>query len=70
VPTFNLPDLDGHHVDLSTMCGKVVLLDFWTTWCAPCIEEMPIIEKIENDYRERDLEVWGISLEKSDHVTE
>jgi peroxiredoxin len=69
-PTFNLPDLDGHHVDLSTMRGKVVLLDFWATWCAPCIEEMPIIEKIENDYKERDLEVWGISVEKSDHVTE
>jgi len=69
-PNFNLPDLDGHKVDLLTMRGKVVLLDFWATWCVPCIEEMPIIERIENDYKDRDLEIWGISREKADHVKE
>jgi thiol-disulfide isomerase/thioredoxin len=56
-PTFNLPDLDRHHVNLSAMRGKAVLLDFWATWCVPGIEEMPIIEKIENEYRTRGLEI-------------
>ena len=56
-PIFNLPDLDGHKVNLSTMRGKVVLLDFWATWCAPCREEMAIIEKIENEYKDGDLEI-------------
>jgi peroxiredoxin len=67
---FTLTDLDGHKIDLSTMRGKVVLLDFWATWCAPCIEEIPVIEKLADDYKERDLEIWGISCEKSDHVKE
>jgi len=52
------------------MRGKVVLLDFWATWCAPCMAEIPVIEKLADDYKERDLEIWGISGKKSDHVKE
>jgi thiol-disulfide isomerase/thioredoxin len=52
------------------MRGEVVLLDFWATWCVPCIEAIPIIEKLADDYKGRDLEIWGISGEKSDHVKE
>lgn len=69
-PDFSLPDLDGRKVSLSPMRGKVVVLDFWATWCAPCIEEMSIIEKIQEVYAGRDLEIWGISHENSGHVKE
>jgi peroxiredoxin len=60
-PDFSLPDLDGHRVNLSTMKGKVVVLDFWATWCGPCREELPTVEKIASDYSARGVEVWGIS---------
>lgn len=69
-PTFTLPDLDGDKVDLSTMHGKAVLLDFWATWCVTCMEEIPVIANLADEYRGRDLEIWGISNEKSDHVKE
>ena len=55
--------LDGRTVDLSKMKGKVVLIDFWATWCGPCIVEIPKIKKIYNKYKSEGLEVFGISLD-------
>jgi peroxiredoxin len=65
-----LSRLEGQQVRLSTMRGKVVLLDFWATWFGPCAAEMPIIKKITGDYSARDLETWGISDEKVKVVKE
>jgi peroxiredoxin len=62
-PDFNLLDLDGRPVRLSIMRGKVLILDFWATWCGPCIEEMPTLEKIREEYKSRGVEVWAISDE-------
>jgi peroxiredoxin len=63
-PDFRLSDLDGRQVDLSGMRGKVVVLDFWATWCPPCREEVPIVETITNIYKTRGVEVWGISWDE------
>jgi|HubBroStandDraft_1064217.scaffolds.fasta_scaffold00638_1 TonB family protein len=57
---FKLRDLDGREVQLSSLRGKVVLLDFWATWCGPCRAEMPAIEKIYR--KEKDIEVFGIDV--------
>lgn len=62
-PDFSLFDLDGREADLSASKGKVVVLDFWATWCTPCREEMPILEKIAGDYKPG-VVVWGISDEE------
>jgi cytochrome c biogenesis protein CcmG/thiol:disulfide interchange protein DsbE len=62
-PNFILKDLNGHKVTLSDFKGKVIILDFWTTWCPPCREEIPHLIDLYAAYRGRGLEVVGIALE-------
>jgi len=63
-PDFELPTLDGGSVRLSDHLGKqVVLLDFWATFCKPCLRAMPELEKVYQKHRERGLLVLGISID-------
>lgn len=45
-PDIALPDLEGNEIRLSALRGKVIVLNFWATWCPPCIEEMPSLERL------------------------
>lgn len=69
-PTFVLDDLDGNKVDLSAVIGssKVVVLNFWATWCGPCRIEMPTLEQIHQKYKERGVALLAITGESSDIV--
>ena len=49
-PVFKLPDLYGRQVSLDQYKGKVVLLDFWATWCNPCRISMPLLEQLQKEY--------------------
>ena len=60
-PEFALKDLDGKEVTLASLRGKVVLLDFWATWCGPCKAAMPGIQKIHEDYAGKDVVVLGVN---------
>ncbi len=55
--------LDGREVDLKKLRGKVVLIDFWATWCGPCIAEMPNIKQVYADYHEKGFEIVSVSLD-------
>ncbi|HRE83082.1 MAG TPA: TlpA disulfide reductase family protein [Opitutaceae bacterium] len=62
-PAWRLKGLDGKDVTLSQFRGKVVLVDFWATWCAPCRAEMPAYVAIQKKYAEQGLVIVGISLD-------
>jgi peroxiredoxin len=68
-PDFTLKDMNGKNVTLSSFRGKVVLLNFWATWCPPCKAEMPDLNRLYRDTKRRGLEIIAISTDKSiDHV--
>lgn len=60
-PTLSLKDLQGRNVRLSNYKGKVVLINFWATWCPPCRAEMPDLIKMQKEYRGRGLQVIGVT---------
>jgi thiol-disulfide isomerase/thioredoxin len=62
-PAFSLDQLDGKVINSTALKGKVVLLDFWASWCAPCIASMPAIAKLQRDYARKGLVVLGITLD-------
>lgn len=65
-PDFTLELLEGGEITLSDLRGKPVIINFWATWCGPCREEMPAIEKIYRDYRDLGLVVIGLNLTSQD----
>lgn len=62
-PGFTLPNLDGGpNVSLASLRGRVVLINFWATWCEPCKKEMPAMERLYQAHRERGFELLAISV--------
>jgi cytochrome c biogenesis protein CcmG/thiol:disulfide interchange protein DsbE len=65
-PDFTLKTLDNEELSLSGLRGKVVLLDFWATWCGPCRESIPHLVQLQKNYQEKGFQVIGLSVDKGD----
>ena len=65
-PPFSITTIDGKQISLDSLAGKVVLIDFWATWCGPCREALPHIRDIAHRFQEQPLVVISISLDKDE----
>jgi peroxiredoxin len=68
-PDFELIDLDGNRVRLEEFKGKVVLLNFWATWCLPCKAEMPVLDQ-QYGKNKSELEVLAVNFDESPHIVQ
>jgi len=62
-PDFSLVDLNGKKVGLKQFRGKIILLNFWATWCGPCKEEMPFLEILHQQFKEKDFVLLTVSVD-------
>ena len=63
-PDFTFPGLDGKKVSLYDYKGKVVLVNIWATWCPPCVEEMPSMEKLYRKFKGENFEILAVSIDE------
>lgn len=62
-PSFSLGTLDSKKINLAMYAGEYVLINFWATWCAPCIEELPDLNKLHDHFKDRGLRVLTIAVD-------
>ncbi|MET0300172.1 MAG: TlpA disulfide reductase family protein [Flavitalea sp.] len=65
IPEISLRDTAGHFVSLSSLKGRVVLIDFWASWCVPCRKSNPALLKIYDKYKAKGFEIYGISIDQN-----
>lgn len=78
-PEIKLPTPEGKEVSLSSLKGKIVVIDFWASWCGPCRREMPAMVELYKNFQSRGVEIYGVSLDENmdawkaaianDHIT-
>jgi len=62
-PDFTLKALDGSNLRLAEQRGDIMLINFWASWCGPCIQEMPQLDKLAQKYQMLGVQVWGVNVE-------
>ena len=64
-PDFALNSSTGHNLRLSELRGEVVLINFWATWCGPCRQEMPLLDRLYQQYREAGFTLLGVNIDEN-----
>ena len=64
----NFKDVNGKIIDLSSLRGKTVVVNFWSTWCPPCVEEMPMFNELQNQWKDKNVVFVGIAADQADNV--
>ncbi|MFN6037525.1 MAG: peroxiredoxin family protein, partial [Bacteroidota bacterium] len=64
-PDITLPNTEGKNFSLSSLKGKIVLIDFWASWCKPCIKDMPEVKKLYEKFKSKGFEILGVSLDEN-----
>lgn len=69
-PQFQLPDLNGKTREISEWDGSVIVLNFWATWCPPCLEEIPEFVKLQSEWASKGVQFVGVAIDEVAAVTE
>ena len=70
LPDFNLPDLSGNQHNISEWRGKILIINFWATWCPPCRKEIPEFIALQEQYSAKGVQFIGVALEEQKPVAE
>jgi thiol-disulfide isomerase/thioredoxin len=68
LPAFRLPDISGQEIASDRWAGKVLVLNFWATWCPPCLRELPMFDELLRTHSNAGLQVVGIAIDKKEDV--
>ena len=69
-PEFAAPDLDGELRNIKEWDGKIIFLNFWATWCPPCLKEIPEFIELQNTYGDQGFQIVGIAIDEEEAVRE
>ena len=67
-PDFTLKNMQGENQNLAEQRGKIIVINFWASWCGPCRQEMPILESFYDKYNKLGVSVWGVNVEQENQA--
>jgi len=67
-PDFTLKNTQGENLSLAEQRGKIIVINFWASWCAPCRKEMPVLQKFHEKYNDLGVSVWGVNVEQENQA--
>jgi peroxiredoxin len=68
LPAFSLPDVDGQPRHASEWQGKIVIINFWATWCPPCVKEMPLFVRLQEKYGVQGIQFIGVGIDRLEAI--